>query len=84
MNCMQPKLLCAHTFDARPTLPATRRGSTVLDAAHAFGRSFAGQFTAAGDVHAKVSVNPHSGNSDIFRGVARNGDIFRQQQREIS
>ena len=32
MNCMQPKLFCAHTFDARPTLPATRRGSAVLDA----------------------------------------------------
>ena len=29
-------------------------------------------------------VNPHSGNCDIFRGVARNGDIFRQQQREMS
>ena len=54
MNCMQPKLLCAHTFDARPTLPANRRGSAVLNAAHAFGRSFAGQFTAASDVHAMV------------------------------
>ena len=29
-------------------------------------------------------VNPHSGNCNIFRGVARNGDIFRQQQREMS
>ena len=29
-------------------------------------------------------VIPHSGNCDIFRGVARNGDIFRQQQREMS
>ena len=82
MNCMQHKLLCAHTFDAGSTLPATRRGSAVVDAAHAFGRSFAGQFTAAGDVHAKVRI--HSGNCDIFRGVARNGDIFRQQQREMS
>ena len=54
MNYMQRKLLCAHTFDARPTLPATRRGSAVVDAAYAFGRSFAGQFTAAGEVHAKV------------------------------
>ena len=35
MNCMQCKLLCAHNFDARPTLPATRRGSAVVDAAHA-------------------------------------------------
>ena len=82
---MQPKLLCTHTFDARLTLPATaagRRGSAVVDAAHAFGRSFAGQFTAASDV--QRCVIPHSGNCDIFRGVARNGDIFRQQQREIS
>ena len=54
MNCMQRKLLCAHTFDTRSTLPATRRGSAVVDAAHAFCRSFAGQFTAVGDVHAKV------------------------------
>ena len=53
-NCMQPKLLCVHTFHARPSLPATRRGSAVVDAEHAFGRSFAGQFTAASDVHAKV------------------------------
>ena len=82
MNCTQPKLLCAHTFDARPTLPATRRGSAVLDAAHAFDRSFNGQFTAASDV--QRCVIPHSGNCDIFRGVARNGDIFRQQQREMS
>ena len=57
MNSMQPKLFCTHTFNALPTLPATRRGQRCrrrrLDAAHAFGRSFAGQFTAAGDVHAK-------------------------------
>ena len=83
MNCMQAKLLCAHTFDAGPTLPATRRGSAVVDAAHAFGRSFSGQFTAASEVHARC-VNPHSGNCNIFRGVARNCDIFRQQQREMS
>ena len=86
MNCMQPKLLCAYNFDARPTLPATRRGSAVLDAAHAFDRSFNGQFTAASDVQ-RCTI-PHSskfgGNCDIFRGVARTGDIFRQQQREIS
>ena len=75
MNCMQRKLLCAHTLDALPTLPATRQGRAVVKVAHAFGRSFAGQFTAACDVHAKVSVCPHSGNCDIFRGVARNGDI---------
>ena len=31
-----------------------------------------------------VHVSPHSGSCDIFRGVARNGDIFRQQQREMS
>ena len=54
MICMLLKLLCAHTFDARLILPATRRGSAVVEAAQAFGRSFAGQFTAAGDVHAKV------------------------------
>ena len=54
MNCMQPKHLCAHINDARPILTATRRGSAVVDAAHAFGRSFAGQFTTASDVHAKV------------------------------
>ena len=54
MNCMQPQLVCAHTFDARPTVPATRRGSAVVDAAHAFGCSFAGQFTATSDVHSKV------------------------------
>ena len=82
MNCMQPKLLCAHTFDALPTLPATRLGSAVVDAAHAFGHSFAGQFTAA--MCTQRCINPHSGNCDIFREVARNGDIFRQQQREMS
>ena len=65
--CMQRKLLCAHTFDARPTLPATRRGSAVVEAAHAFGRSFAGQFTDAGNVYAKVR-NPHSGSCDILGG----------------
>ena len=84
LNCMQRKLLCAHTFDARPTLPATRRGSAVVGAAHAFGRSFAGQFTAAGDLHAKVRKSSHPGNCNIFRGLARNGDIFRQQQRKMS
>ena len=83
MNCMQRKLLCAHTFDARSTLPATRRGSAVVDAAHAFGSSFAGQFTAAGDVHAKVRKSSLR-QLGIFRGVSRNGDIFRQQQREMS
>ena len=36
MNCMQHKLLCAHTFDALPVSPATRRGRAVVEAAHAF------------------------------------------------
>ena len=84
MTCMQRKLSCSHTFDARSTLPATSRGSAVVNAAHAFGRSFAGQFTAAGDVHAKVRKSSLRQLRHIFRGVARNGDIFRQQQREMS
>ena len=54
MNCMEHKLLCVHTLDAQPTLPATHRGRAVVEAVHAFSRSFAGQITAAGDVHAKV------------------------------
>ena len=33
MIWMQRKLSCAHTFDARSTLPATRWGSAVVDAA---------------------------------------------------
>ena len=54
MNFMQSKLSCTHTFDALPTLPATSRGRAIVEAAHAFGCSLAGQFAAAGDVHAKV------------------------------
>ena len=50
----------AHTFNARLILPATSRGSAVVEVAHDFGSSFAGRrrdagpFTAAGKVHAKV------------------------------
>ena len=85
MNCMQPKLLCEHTFDSRPTLPATSRGSAIVDTEHAFGSSFAGQFTASGDMHAKVSKSSLWQLQHFYdRGVARNGNIFRQQQRGMS
>ena len=83
MNCMQRKFLCAHTFDARPDLPATSRGRAVVEAAHAFGRPFAGQFTAACNVDAKVRKSSLL-LLTFFRGVARNGDTFRKQQREMS
>ena len=76
------KLLHAHTLDALPTLPATHRGSAVAAVAHAFAHSFAGQFTATGDACKGAQILTPA--IDNFRGVARNGDIFRQQQREMS
>ena len=79
MNCRQSKLVCKHTFDALPTLPATRRGRAVVNAAHAFSPSFAGQFIAAGPAPAMCMqrcANPHYGNWDIFGGVAINSDIL--------
>ena len=67
---MQSKLLCAYTFDARPTLPAILRGRAVVEAAHGFGSSFAGQFTAASNVHAKVRKSLFQ-QLLYFRGVTR-------------